>query len=143
MSYYKNYKIFNTTADMGISVRGRSINELIINSAIGFSETLGKIKKNKNIEKTDKKIKIKFTSYENLLVQLLNELLYIFEAEDLYLIGVKKNNLTNKEFFAIFEFGKISNNNFIYKNSIKAVTYHNIKIIKKRKYFYVDILMDV
>ncbi len=139
----KNFKVFATMADIGIEVRGTDIKNLIYNSIIGFSELLGKFRKNSGIEQNKQTIKIRFESYESLIVKVLNELLYIYEVKELRLIGIDKIFVKEGTFQGNFKFGKIKNNNFIINNSIKAVTHHNIKIEKKRKYYYIKIIMDI
>jgi SHS2 domain-containing protein len=139
----RNYEIFSTMADIGIKVRGVDIKTLIYNSIIGFSELLGKFRKNRDISVKGKIIKFDFESYEGLIVKLLNELLYIYEVDELRLVKIENISFKKGMFKGILKLGKIEKNNFIIKNSIKAITYHNINIEKKRKYYYIKIIMDI
>ncbi len=139
----KAIKVFYTTADIGISVRGKTIGELFQNAAKGLSSLL--VKDVKEYMPNEKKEKFKFSaqSYESLLVKFLNELLYLYETDFLHFTKAEFGKLTEMELKGNIYFKRLKENAFIPNYDIKAVTYHNLKIIKKRVYYYADIIFDI
>ena len=136
-------KIFYTTADIGISVRGKTISELFQNAAKGISALL--VKEVKEFEQDDKieELKISAQSYESLLVKFLNELLYFYETDFLFFRKAEFFRLNENELKGQIHFKRLKEKAFIPNYEIKAVTYHNLKIIKKRVYYYADIIFDI
>jgi len=71
----KDIKVFYTTADIGISIRGKTIEKLFLNAAKGLSLLLVKEIKETSEEKKTADLEFYSDSYEILLVKFLNEIL--------------------------------------------------------------------
>ncbi len=139
----KGIKVFYTTADIGISVRGKTIGELFQNAAKGLSILLVKEVKEYKSNKKKKEFKLFAQSYESLLVKFLNELLYLYETDFLYFTKAEFEKINENELKGYIYFKRLKEKAFIPNYDIKAVTYHNLKIIKKRIYYYADIIFDI
>ncbi|TYB32033.1 MAG: archease [Candidatus Mcinerneyibacterium aminivorans] len=128
------------TADLALQVRAKNIEELFTEAARGmfylmFDEDT---KKNKSREL---KIQLDSFSLENLLVDFLNELLYISDKDDLALNDLKIKIINNKKKLLKSTINLIKNANK--KTAIKAATYHNLKIRQKGNYYQVQITFDI
>ena len=139
----KDIKVFYTTADIGISVRGKTISGLFQNAAKGLSTLLVKEVKEYKLNEKKKEFKVSAQSYESLLVKFLNELLYLYETDFLYFTKAEFGKITEMELKGNIYFKRLKEKAFIPNYDIKAVTYHNLKIIKKRVYYYADIIFDI
>lgn len=133
------FKEIEHTADLALEVKTESIEHLFEDSARGmFFLMYGK--RNKDKEKT-KKVKLKSFSFENLLIDFLNEIIYINETDDFILNDVRvdiKANKNNKLQATLY--GYKGNKK---KTSIKAATYHDLEIIEKDNAYQTKITFDV
>ena len=134
----KGYQILEHTADLKIKAFGKTKKELFLNMLKGMASALRA--KTKNKKQKTKKIKIKSLNLETLLVDFLNEVLYLSQV--------------NREIYNNIEFKKFADNqmegNLIgYKvkrfgEDIKAATYHNLKISRKKdKIWETTVLFDI
>jgi len=138
-----NYEIFYTTADIGLKIKGKSLNQLFKNAAEGFSSMLGKIKDVNSKNTEEKKINLCSESLEGLIVKFLNEILYIFEVKNKILVKCKVQELNNNCIKGKIEFAEFSNSEIEYNHPVKAVTYHNLKIKKTNGFYSAKIVMDI
>ncbi len=134
------FKYLPHTADAKFVAYGKDIDEVFANSALAMFNILGdtsKVKVTKKIE-----IKLKGKSFENLLYDFLEELLFLLETENLFLSSVK-NLKIDKEFnlSCVAEGDEISN--YELKSDIKAVTYSDMKISKTNKGHEATVVVDI
>ena len=120
------YRVFDHTADLGLEIYGKTVKELFANAAFAIFDSIADLE---NVcAAVERKIVIDGEGWEDLLVNYLREVLYLFNGESL---------LLNK--FSIMEIdpqhleGLVSGE--IYDSSkhrihteIKAVTYHQISV---------------
>lgn len=123
----KKFEILEHKADLKIKVFGKTKEELFQNALLGMEESM-------KVEITDKGgaaervLRVKSSDFQALLVDFLNEVLYL--------------NQMNKEIYKNAEFKKLSdteleiqlNGQKIEKfgEDIKAATYHNLDIHQKK-----------
>ena len=137
----KDYEIFDHTADVGIIVRGQTLEEMFEKSAYAMFDLIVHADKIEPIRKV--RVSIKSPTLEDLLVDWLSELLYVFSTE-LFVMNefdVKINK--NEEFFleAVCWGEGYSKRKHKIKTEIKAVTYHELKINEKEG--YLKVLFDI
>jgi SHS2 domain-containing protein len=133
------YKYFNHTADLGIEVYGKNLEELFINIGRAIFETQisGKIALKKEI-----KIEFESESIEDLFIDWCRELIYNFSVHgfipEKYKISI--DNLSLKAHLS----GDIFNNKkHKIKTEIKNPTYHNFQLKKTSKYYKATIIFDI
>ncbi len=137
----KNYEIFDHTADVGIIVRGRTLEEMFEKAAYAMFDIMIYAEKIEPIRKV--KVSISASTLEDLLVDWLSELLYVFSTE-LFVMGKFNVNIQkDKEFSlkAICWGEPYNREKHGIKTEIKAVTYHQLKIDEKEG--YITILFDI
>lgn len=120
------YKVFDHTADMGIEVYGATVKELFANAAFAVFDMLTDLDRVHAIE--ERNITVEGEGWEDLLVNYLREVLYLFNGEGFLL---KKFSITEIDSHSLK--GKVSGEKIdplkhtIHKE-IKAVTYHQIAV---------------
>jgi SHS2 domain-containing protein len=134
---YMPYKIAQHTADIGLELSGKKIEEIFESALLGMMNILNPIKISDTIIKRE--IKVESVDISSLIVDFLNEVLYFCNTEN--------------EFYDKIKFKEISDNNLIaelrgkkcggFGEDIKATTYHGVKIEKEKDNFRVNVIFDV
>ena len=126
------------TADHALKVSGTDLAELFISSAEGMTSLMVADPQavSQEIAKT---IKIKALDTESLLVEWLSELAYWAEAQMLIFKSFRFQIITNSHLEATAAGGKTTE----LDKYIKAVTYHNLEIVKTRRGYETIIVFDV
>jgi SHS2 domain-containing protein len=135
----KKFEILQHTADFRIKVFGRTKKELFENAMVGMFEAA---KYEKKLENQKLKIKIKIKSFDlsSLLVDFLNEILYLVETKKLVFEKVEFKKFTRNEIEATL-IGKSLKRMGVH---IKGVTYHNLDIHQeKNRTWQATILFDI
>jgi SHS2 domain-containing protein len=137
--YMKNYKYIDHTADIGIEVHAKTIEELFINIGIAIFETQvsGHFLSQKELN-----IKIVSESLEELFIDWCRELLYHFSVHSFipqkYDISIEKFSLS-----ACLSGDKFDAKRHKIKTEIKNATYHNLKVNKVNDLYKAMIIFDV
>lgn len=137
----KKYELIDHTADVGVKAYGKTLSEAFENAAKAMFDI---ITDNSEIENTGQyDIELSADDLEQLLVDFLSELLYLFDAKNLVFgffkvdIDEKEKKLKAKIFGEKFDLSKHK-----IGSEIKAVTYHMLEI-KKNKKTSVQVLFDI
>ena len=118
------YDILDHTADLKIKVYGNSLNSIFENSVAAISDL---ITGSKSMENTIKrKVEIIKQSVDDMLIQLLNDVIFYLETENI-MFRRAEINISGNRLNGIL-FGTKLPDNPCYSNAIKAVTYYNLKI---------------
>ncbi|MBU6392142.1 MAG: archease [Planctomycetota bacterium] len=135
------YTLIDHTADIGIDVLGATLRELFTNAAFALFDIITDLSK---VEcKAECNIKISGIDREQLLVNWLTELLYLHDVKNLLfknfcIADIKDNQLTATINGEAFIEGK-----HVIKTEVKAVTYHNLSIIKEDHQWKARIIFDL
>lgn len=137
----KRYEQFSHTADIGVRVFGRTLEELFENAAFAMFDIIADLDGLKG--EIVQEIELTAPNHEELLVSWLDELLYNFYTKNVIFYEFKVEELKN-DYMQAKAFGRaVSKNRNRLKTEIKAATYYNLKIIKRDDYYEVDIVFDV
>lgn len=132
-------EIIDHTADIGIKVYGKTIEELFKNSAYGLYKII-EIKYEG--EERPFEIKLESEEIEGLLVKFLNELIYYIETkrlgDDIERIEIEKDD-KNFKLRAKMNMKNVKS----IKKEVKSATYHNLKIEKKGDNYTATIIFDL
>ena len=144
---YKPYEIIEHTADVGLKANGATLKELFENAAKGMFDIIGgdtsvkneRLKVKRNIE-----IKKQINSFEELLVEWLSELLYIFNKKSILFNDFRISKLDSKNLVSESSGKRIDLASNTLQTEIKAVTFHDLKIEKDNSgFFSCRIIFDV
>ena len=138
------FKFIDHTADIAVRLEGNSLEELFI---AGFEGWLASVAEKIDL-KSDDHLKLEFSadSVEELLVSFLNELNFLLNTKKWISLTVNSVKIyeDSGEFKLIANLNGIKLNNDIeLKEEIKAVTYHQMEIIKKKNIYSTLLVFDI
>ena len=137
----KPFEIIDHTADIGIVVHGTHIKQVFANAALGLFNLMADLDNLK--ENTRREIKLSAEDVEVLLIEWLNELIYISEVEHIIFKKFEIDELSNTNLKATFFGEKIKPGQHRLKREIKAATYHMLRINKENGSYKVQIIFDI
>ena len=124
----KDFEIVNHTADVGIVAYGADIKQAFANAARGLFSLITQLDDVHEVSYRD--IKVSATDEESLLVEWLNELIYLFDAENIIFKRFEIIHLNNTLLKARSYGEKVDKARHKLKTGIKAATYHMLKVNK-------------
>jgi SHS2 domain-containing protein len=126
------------TADKALRIFGTNLTELFLSGAAGLTHLMAAEISEISTE-IEKSIELEAIDAESLLVEWLSELAYWAESEMLIFKKFRIKKATATHLQAKLFGGKTS----MLEKHIKAVTYHNLKIIRTSKGLEATIVFDV
>jgi SHS2 domain-containing protein len=124
----KDFDIVNHTADVSIIAYGTDISQAFANAAKALSSLITELDDVEEILYRD--IKLTAPDQESLLVEWLNELIYLFDAEGIIFKRFDITELNNTRLKARSYGEKVDSSKHRLKIGVKAATYHMLKIDK-------------
>jgi SHS2 domain-containing protein len=125
------------TADWAIRVRGRSLEELFVNAALGMAMLMADPDQ---VEPSlERQVELEEYDTETLLVSWLSELLWFNEESDAVFVRFEIKELTSTRLQATVWGGPASSQ----WKQIKAVTFHDLEIIETEDGYQVTVVFDV
>jgi len=136
----KEFEILEHTADVGIIAYGADINEAFANAAKGLFSLITELE---NVEEiTYRDIELTAPDQESLLVGWLNELIYLFDAENILFKRFVITRLSHTHLKARGYGQAVDTSRHKLKMGVKAATYHRLKI-EKSNGSQVQVLFDI
>lgn len=135
----RKYEFLEHTADIKFKAYGKNLNELFENSVLAFSEYVSRGKGIKGVIKRE--IAVEGKDNENLLHVMLDELIYLIDAEG-FVVSYANVKIKGKELKAELYGDSVSK----YKDldQVKAATYAEMYVKqKKNKSFEAQVVLDV
>lgn len=135
------YEVFDHTADLGLRVRAADLNSLLADAARGlFSVLIANLDQVRPVQ--EKTYVIVGTEHDYLLFDWLTELLYTFEMEKLVLcqfeVRVDADGL-----HATCLGEPIDRQRHILDHEIKAITYHELKVMRENGGWLAEVIVDI
>ena len=138
-----NYKLFDHTADIGVEVYGPTRKELFVNAAGALFDVMIESKTGTESAHQQRKIKVEGSDVADLLINLLRELLYLFNGEQFITGSCEIMKLTNQELQARLTGELFNSNRHLIKTEIKAVTYSGSKVERLKDGWRAKVIFDV
>lgn len=141
----KRFKEIDHTADVGIVAYGKTLEELFENAACGMLYiSYGNLSIDANLSL---KIDIEEPDETHLLVAWLSELNYLTLTNDFLVHSIKDIRITKSENNCMLQAEICGTQAGIFldffNTEIKAVTYHNLKIEKKKDHYECRVIFDI
>jgi SHS2 domain-containing protein len=137
----KPFEVIDHTADIGIVAYGADIKQVFANAALGLFSLMADLDDLK--ENVQRKLEISAEDVEVLLVQWLNELIYIFDVEHIIFKSFEIQELTSTQIRARCFGEKIDLKHHKPKREIKAATYHMLRMSKEDGGYKVQVIFDI
>ena len=136
-----DFTLLDHTADLGIIVRGRNLRTLFEVAAKSMVYIMVKGKP----ADTDKTLNLSVEGYDlaDLMVRWLGEILYLFEGEHKLVTGVEITSISHSHLDATLETVSFDTNLHEVLCEIKAVTFHQIEVVKKDDHWETRIIFDL
>ena len=137
----RGFEIIDHTADVGVIAYGADVKELFSNAA---SALFSLITEPESIEeKLQHKVEISSEDRDSLLVEWLNELIYLFDAELILFNKFEIEGLSHNQLKATCYGEKIDPSKHRIKIGIKAATYHMLEVDKDSNGYKAQIIFDI
>jgi SHS2 domain-containing protein len=134
------FELFDHTADVGIVAYGKDLKEAYANVACGMFSLIADLKEVH--EEIQRDIDIQSLDRESLVVDWLNELLYIFDVDHVIFSRFEITALSQSQLRAKAYGEKIDTSRHQLKTEVKAATYHLLKV-EKGNGFKIQVILDI
>ncbi len=124
----KDFEIVDHTADVGIIAYGADISQAFANAARALFSLITELDDVAEVLYRD--IKLTAPDEESLLVEWLNELIYLFDVENIIFNRFDITQLNNRQLKARSYGEKVDSSKHKLKTGVKAATYHMLKVDK-------------
>lgn len=146
----KNYRLLDHTADIGFEVFGKTKEELFANGVAALFDLIldrsGERKKSPAVPgetQEEKSIVVEGGDIEDLLVNFLREVLYLFNGKKWVVINCRPVEITDKRIEAQLFGEPYNQQKHKVKMEIKAVTYHDLSVEKTSEGWRARVIFDV
>ena len=124
----KDFEFVNHTSDVGIIAYGADMNQTFANAARALFSLITELDTVEEVLHRD--IELVAPDQESLLVEWLNELIYLFDAENIVFKRFDITQLNSTQLKARSYGEKVDRARHKLKTGVKAATYHMLKINK-------------
>jgi SHS2 domain-containing protein len=135
------HKFLPHTADVKIQASGKNLEAAFKSAAMALKATMLRQEKIKINEKIKKKISVKGKDAGSLLYNFLEEFLFLLDAKNFMLSKITKIKIADNKLSAVAIGDKASNYKFT--NEVKAITYNEMNIVKKKDKCIIQFVLDV
>ena len=137
----KEFEFIDHTADIGIIAYGFDMKQVFASAARGLFSLITALDKVALIE--SHAIRVTAPDREALLVNWLNELIYLFEVKSLLLTRFDITMITDVRLEAVAYGEKVRLAKHELKTQVKAATYHMLKIEQNKDGWQAQVIFDV
>jgi SHS2 domain-containing protein len=137
----KNYRIFGTTADVGVESLGDTLDEAFEAQAEGMFDIMAELQNVRSKEEFT--VQAEGDDDERLLVSFLNELLFLFDAKGYLLREFNITESGNGKLKAVVKGEEIDTSKHVVKTPVKAVTYHMLKVERTGEGYKTRVVYDI
>ena len=124
----KDFEIINHTADVGIVAYGTDMSQAFANAARALFSLITEL--DDVVEILHRDVELEATDEEGLLVEWLNDLIYLFDTENIIFKRFDITKLSNTQLKARSYGEKVDKSKHKLKTGVKAATYHMLKVDK-------------
>ena len=124
----KDFELIDHTADVGVIAYGADMSQAFVNAARALFSLIAELDNVDEVLKRD--IELTARDRESLLVAWLNELIYLFDSENIIFKRFDITKLSNTRLKARSYGEKVDSSKHKLKIGVKAATYHMLRIDK-------------
>ena len=139
-----DFEYFDHTADIGVKAYGDTLPSVFENAAKGLIVIIYEVVKESNdIVSRDIELSVSEDNQEQLLIDWLNEVLFILETEGFIPTNFTVSDLTENTLKATISGSPLDPNIHRYKTEVKSTTYHMLEIGRENDKYFATILFDI
>ena len=136
----KDFEIIDHTADVGIAAYGADVSQAFANAARALFSLITELDDVAEVLHRD--VELTAPDEEGLLVEWLNELIYLFDTENIIFKRFDITQLNHTQLKARSYGEKVDKSKHKLKTGVKAATYHMLKV-NKGDGCQVQVLFDI
>jgi SHS2 domain-containing protein len=137
----KKYRIFPHTADLGLEIYGASRRDLFAHAAFAVYDLITDLDKVEG--KESRTIFIEGEDQEDLLINYLREILYLYNGERWFVKDVRIDEMDSRRMKVSLSGEPLDLDKHTIKKEIKAVTYHQVKVEEVKNGWKAKVIFDV
>lgn len=137
----KAFEIIDHAADVGIIAYGTDVDELFSNAALALFSLITEPESIE--EKLHFNLEVSSEDRDSMLVEWLNELIYLFDAEHILFNRFDIESLTHNQLKAVCYGETFDPMKHKIKIGVKAATYHMLKLDKNGGGYKAQIIFDI
>jgi len=137
----RTFEIIDHTADVGIVAYGADVKELFCNAALALFSLI--IEPESIEEKLHLSLEVSSEDRVSLLVEWLNELIYLFDVKHILFNRFDIESLTHNQLKATCYGEDFDPMKHKIKIGVKAATYHMLKLDKDGDRYKAQIILDI
>ena len=137
----RSFEIIDHTADVGIIAYGADVKDLFSNAALALCSLITELESIE--EKLHFDLKVSSEDRDSLLVEWLNEFIYLFDVEHILFNRFDIESLTHNQLKAVCYGETFDPVKHKIKMGIKAATYHMLKLDKNGGGYKAQIIFDI
>ena len=137
----KAFEVIDHTADIGITAYGADIKQVFANAAVALFSLM--VELNDIKEDVQRDLHLSAEDDEILIVEWLNELIYIFDVEHIIFKRFEIVDFASGQIKAKCFGEKIRPGQHELKREIKAATHHMLRISKDHNGYKVQVIFDI
>ncbi|HUU69419.1 MAG TPA: archease [Planctomycetota bacterium] len=141
MAAEPRYEVIEHTADVGVRVRGATMAEVFANAAYGMFDLMSG---NEAVRpEVERAVAVDAHDREELMVNWLSELLFVFETERLLLSDFEIAEIDERHVRATVRGERFDPERHASNFDIKAVTYYGLHVIQDDSTWMATVIFDV
>jgi SHS2 domain-containing protein len=137
----RSFEFFDHTADMGVSVVGDTLAELLCAAGEGLYEVIGRFEACSDLREVA--FELPGNDLSLLLRDYLAELLVLFERERRIATGVKRAVFAENRLQATVQVAAIDDRRSAYYREVKAITYHELTLHQTAERYEATFIVDI
>ena len=137
----KRFEVLDHTADIGLIVHGGDLKALFENAGEAFFHLITDLRKVK--PRIERRINIAGESLERLMVDWINELLYLHDVENFLFKEFEVESVWEDGLKAVVKGEPFQEGTHVIKTEVKAATYHRIEVRKEKGRWRAQIILDL
>lgn len=137
----KHFEILDHTADAGLTIYGEDLKALFAHAGEGFFHIITDLRKVKL--RVEKRVELKGESLDRLMVDWLGELLYLHDVDHLLFREFAMEFVGVEGLKAVVKGEPFQEGVHVIKTEVKAVTYHQIRVVKRNDGWRARVIFDL
>lgn len=137
----RSFEIVDHTADVGIIAYGADSKELFSNAALALFSLIAEPETVEARQRFD--LEVSAPDREGLLVEWLNELIYLFDVKHVLFSRFEIEHLTLTDLKAVCYGERFDQMKHKVKAGVKAATYHTLKLERNGDGYRAQVILDV
>ncbi|HEV2282295.1 MAG TPA: archease [bacterium] len=135
------FETFEHTADIGLAARGRTLEELFENAALGLVDLM--VDPAGLREETRLEVSVSAQDRDALLVAWLNELLYVLDARGFLPRRCRVTRISDTDLTAELWGERVDRERHQLRRLVKAATYHGLRVANTNGRWEARVILDL